>query len=57
MFELRDTMRYNVDKESKFCDSGIKIQNQEKYKKFISDLHHKGLTDEDWRFLNQRTID
>lgn len=57
MFELRDTMRFDVDINSKFCDSNIKTQNQEKYKKFISDLHHKGLTDKDWEFLSQRTID
>jgi hypothetical protein len=57
MFELLDSMRFNVDLNSEFCNSEEKVNNQLKYKQFISDLHHKGLTDKDWEFLNKRTID
>ena len=56
MFELFDSMRFNVDPYSEFCNSNLKIENQEKYKKFISNLHHKCLDGTDWEFLNKRTI-
>ena len=50
-------MRFNVDVNSEFCNTPEKIENQEKYKKFITDLHNKCLKDTDWPFINKRTID
>lgn len=47
MFELTDSMRFNVDLNSEFCNNHEKIQNQEIYKNYVTNLHHKTVTDQD----------
>ena len=51
-FELMDSMRFDVNLDSEYCDTDEKINNQNAYKKFICNLHHKAVDpEEDFEFI------
>ena len=53
--ELYDTMRFNIDNEETYEKEVV--ENQKKFKEFISNLHHKDCKPNDYDLIKKRTIE